>query len=305
MPETFASPPTTRPGALPSRSESVLEAIKHLILIGDLRPGAQLVEADLAERLGVSKTPVREALRTLAGSGLVTISPYKGVTVRTVDRELARAVYDMRLLIEPVAAARTASAGGGTIVASGIAGGTAGADALGGAAGTAVLGGGAAGAAVLGGGGAVAGGAIGGSTGALGGSTAGDGSPDGSIAGGGTAGGSIARGGAWHAAAAALDRADTAANGADRSLANRAFHRAIYAGCGNPILVKVLDELQDQTALVSSMVWNKTHSWEQEAAEHRAILHACMTGQPDLVRDLMRGHISSFVARSFPENEAD
>jgi DNA-binding FadR family transcriptional regulator len=66
----------------------------------------------------------------------------------------------------------------------------------------------------------------------------------------------------------------------------------------------VLDELQDQTALVSSMVWNTLHSWKQEAAEHRAILRACQAGQSDQVRDLMRGHISSFVARSFPESEA-
>jgi DNA-binding GntR family transcriptional regulator len=218
-----AALPLPRPGALPSRSESVLEAIKHLILIGDLRSGTPLVETELAERLGVSKTPVREALRTLAGSGLVTISPYKGVAVRIVDRELARAVYDMRLLVEPAATARTAASGLGD----------------------------------------------------------------------------------WSAAAAALDRADTAADGAERSLANRAFHRAVYAGCGNPILVKVLDDLQDQTALVSSMVWSTMHSWEQEAAEHRAILRACEAGQADVVRDLMRGHISSFVARSFPENEAD
>src|SRR5579863_4536912 len=71
----------SQPGATPSRTEAVLEAIKHSILTGELRPGQPLVETELAERLGVSKTPVREALKTLAGSGLVVMLPYKGTTV--------------------------------------------------------------------------------------------------------------------------------------------------------------------------------------------------------------------------------
>ena len=69
-------------GALPSRTVAVLEAIRHAILAGELRPGQPLVETDLAEVLGVSKTPVREALKTLAGAGLVTMNPYKGAAVR-------------------------------------------------------------------------------------------------------------------------------------------------------------------------------------------------------------------------------
>ena len=52
-------------GALPSRTVAVLEAIRHAILTGELTPGQPLVETDLAEVLGVSKTPVREALKTL------------------------------------------------------------------------------------------------------------------------------------------------------------------------------------------------------------------------------------------------
>jgi DNA-binding GntR family transcriptional regulator len=53
-------------GALPSRTVAVLEAIRHAILAGELTPGQPLVETDLADVLGVSKTPVREALKTLA-----------------------------------------------------------------------------------------------------------------------------------------------------------------------------------------------------------------------------------------------
>jgi DNA-binding GntR family transcriptional regulator len=221
--DTLAPRGGQRPAVTPSRTEAVLEAIKHAILTGELSPGQALVETDLAERLGVSKTPVREALKTLAGSGLVEMLPYKGATVREVDRELARAVYDMRLLLEPVAAGRTTQAGV-----------------------------------------------------------------------------SLA------AAHAALAAADAATDGADRSLANRAFHRVLYAGCGNPLLVQKLDELRDQTALVSSVAWScRPASWHQEAREHRDILAAAEAGDAELVRVLMRGHISSFLARNFPESEAE
>src|SRR5271163_789706 len=98
-------------GALPSRTVAVLEAIKHAILTGELKPGQSLVETDLAEVLGVSKTPVREALKTLAGAGLVTMSPYRGAVVRVVNDEAARHVYDARLLIEPEALRRAVTAG--------------------------------------------------------------------------------------------------------------------------------------------------------------------------------------------------
>ena len=86
---------------MPSRTVVVLDAIKHAILTGELQPGQGLVETDLAGVLGVSKTPVREALKTLAGAGLVTMSPYKGAAVRAVDDDLVRSVYDLRLLLEP------------------------------------------------------------------------------------------------------------------------------------------------------------------------------------------------------------
>src|SRR2546430_15552666 len=92
-----------RPAPPASRTDFVLETIKAGILSGELRPGQALVEAELAASLVVSKTPVREALKTLAGSGLVVMSPYKGASVRIVDAELARAVYDVRALVEPEA----------------------------------------------------------------------------------------------------------------------------------------------------------------------------------------------------------
>ncbi|MCG0286610.1 GntR family transcriptional regulator [Streptomyces sp. PSAA01] len=101
------------PSPIPSRTQYVQEAVKHAILTGRLRPGQALVEAELAAQFGVSKTPVREALKTLAGRGLVVMSEYKGATVRTVDTAMAHAVYDVRLLLEPEALRRTVAARAG------------------------------------------------------------------------------------------------------------------------------------------------------------------------------------------------
>jgi DNA-binding GntR family transcriptional regulator len=94
-----------------SRTELVLAEIRRAILARELLPGQPLVEMELAQRLGVSKTPVREALKILSGSGLVTFSPYKGASVRAVGVDLAREVCDVRLLLEPEAVRRAVGRG--------------------------------------------------------------------------------------------------------------------------------------------------------------------------------------------------
>ncbi len=220
MSETFRAPARAtldQAAAVPSRTTAVLEAIKHAILVGELVPGQPLVETELAGKLGVSKTPVREALKTLAGVGLVVMSPYKGASVRTVDDDLARDVFDLRLLLEPEAVRR-----------------------------------------------------------------------------------SVRHGADWTAARHALDQAAQAVDTADRSLANRDFHRLMYAGCGNPMLVRSLDDLRDQTALVSAAAWQRSASWPDEAAEHEAILAAAENGDADLAASLLIAHIESFFHRNFP-----
>lgn len=103
MPSSFL-PPSSRTGL-------VVEALRRSILTGELHAGQALVETELARRFGISKTPVREALKTLVGAGLVTMSEYKGATVRVVDEEMARSVFDVRSLLEPVAVARTVERG--------------------------------------------------------------------------------------------------------------------------------------------------------------------------------------------------
>jgi DNA-binding GntR family transcriptional regulator len=90
-----------------SRTSHVLEMLKTAILNGELAPGEPLVESELAGRLGVSKTPVREALKSLEGTGLVVIRPYTGATVRVFSDADAVAIYDMRLLLEPEAVRRS------------------------------------------------------------------------------------------------------------------------------------------------------------------------------------------------------
>lgn len=210
------------PSPIPSRTQYVLEAIKHDILTGGLSPGQALVETELAARFGVSKTPVREALKTLAGTGLVVMSQYKGATVRMVDADMAREVYDVRLLLEPEALRR-----------------------------------------------------------------------------------SITRGASLEAARASLVSADAAADQAERSLANREFHRALYVPCGNPLLARMLDEVRDQAALVSTVAWAADPSWHREADEHREILRLAEAGDTDAAVAALYDHIASFVLRAFPLNDEE
>lgn len=84
-----------------SRTDLVIDAIRKAILGGVLAPGAQLVERTIAAQLGVSKTPVREALRSLEASGLLESYPSRGVVVRQADAKLVEDLYEFRLLLEP------------------------------------------------------------------------------------------------------------------------------------------------------------------------------------------------------------
>jgi len=217
-------------GATPSRTEAVLDAVKRAILAGELRPGQSLVETELAQLLGVSKTPVREALKTLAGAGLVTMSAYRGATVRAIDPASAAAIYDLRLLLEPEAVRRAVGRGA---------------------------------------------------------AEAGPIQPSPAQA-------------SWAGARAALEASAAATDQAQRSLANREFHRALYLACGNSLLVKTLDDLRDQTALVSALSWEQAPSWQQEAAEHQAILAAARRGAATEAAALLRAHIAGFADRHFP-----
>src|SRR5690348_12624061 len=88
----------------PNLADRIYEGIRHAIFSLELEPGAALVERDLAARFGVSKTPVRDALRRLAGEGVVTQSPYRGTTVRIIDPDEADEIYALREVLEAMAA---------------------------------------------------------------------------------------------------------------------------------------------------------------------------------------------------------
>jgi len=74
--------------------------LREAILGGTLLPGTRISEPGLAESLGISRTPVREALQRLSQEGLVELSPNKGARVRVITPREVREVYEVRALLE-------------------------------------------------------------------------------------------------------------------------------------------------------------------------------------------------------------
>ncbi len=85
-------------------TELAYQSIKEDILAWHIKPGECVSEQQLADRLGISRTPVREALQTLARDGLVTIIPRKGTFVREISVEDIVEIYNLREVIEGLAA---------------------------------------------------------------------------------------------------------------------------------------------------------------------------------------------------------
>lgn len=84
-------------------AEQLETALRTEILLGELKPGARLRAEEIAVRYGVSHTPIREALRSLAADALVSLDPHAGAQVASVTLEDLRDVYRTRLLLEPEA----------------------------------------------------------------------------------------------------------------------------------------------------------------------------------------------------------
>ena len=87
-----------------SLAEQAYSSIRRLIVTAELAPGSVLSEAELQDSLGLGRTPIREALRTLANDHLVDVYPRRGMFVAGVDVRDLRALSEVRAVLEPFAA---------------------------------------------------------------------------------------------------------------------------------------------------------------------------------------------------------
>ena len=93
--------------AAPVRQQ-VADAIRQAIINLDFKPGDRLIERELCEMTGVSRTSLREGLRELESEGLIDNVPYKGLIVATVTLEEAANIYDVRSQLEGLLGKETA-----------------------------------------------------------------------------------------------------------------------------------------------------------------------------------------------------
>ncbi len=88
----------------PSLTEATVELLRERILNGSFRPGARLVEAEIARQLGISRGPVREAIAMLRAEGLVHETPRRGSFVAQLSIDDVREIYELRSALEGQAA---------------------------------------------------------------------------------------------------------------------------------------------------------------------------------------------------------
>jgi DNA-binding GntR family transcriptional regulator len=84
----------------PTAQEAVLGELRRAIVTGELRPGEQVLQDALAERFGVSRVPLREALKILEGEGQVVYQPHRGYFIAELDVDDLHEVYRIRDLLE-------------------------------------------------------------------------------------------------------------------------------------------------------------------------------------------------------------
>jgi len=89
--------------------ELVYEELRNLILSGEIKPGTRMMEIELADSMGVSRTPIREAIRKLEKEGLVTIEPRKGAYVSTISMNDIVNILQIRGTLEGLAATLAAT----------------------------------------------------------------------------------------------------------------------------------------------------------------------------------------------------
>lgn len=83
--------------------EDATERLRDMIVHGDLAPGAKLVERVLCQRLGISRTPLREAIKRLASEGLVALKPNRGAIVKPLTLPAVRETFEVMGALEALA----------------------------------------------------------------------------------------------------------------------------------------------------------------------------------------------------------
>lgn len=84
--------------------EKILETIRDAILRGSLKPGERVSEPELAERFGISRTPIREAFRQLESEGYLQVIPRKGAVVASLSERDVEEFYAIKIILEGFAA---------------------------------------------------------------------------------------------------------------------------------------------------------------------------------------------------------
>jgi DNA-binding GntR family transcriptional regulator len=102
---------THRPAARPLLKDRAYRELKQLIQTGVFPAGTFLSERQLADRLAMSKTPVRSAVEQLAAQGLVAVAPQQGIVVKDLAVHEMVELFEVRTAVEPYVAAKLAAAG--------------------------------------------------------------------------------------------------------------------------------------------------------------------------------------------------
>lgn len=84
--------------------EQIVSSLRESIIRGDLDPGQKLTEPELSEKLGISRTPIREAFRQLESEGFLTVMPRRGAIVSRISRKEIDDFYELKSLLEGYAA---------------------------------------------------------------------------------------------------------------------------------------------------------------------------------------------------------
>src|SRR5882757_1316895 len=100
-----------------SLRDQTVEVLREAIIRGEIRPGSRINEAELADKLGISRGPLREAIQRVGAEGLIEFQRNRGAFVRELGLDDVRLIYDARQALEGAAAERIAREASNTEIA--------------------------------------------------------------------------------------------------------------------------------------------------------------------------------------------